>query len=134
MSINMKIPKIFYIGMLIALLILTSGVSAIQYLGAYNSNLSLLMHMNGTDGGTTFTDETGKTITRYTATTITSATISITNTTAGESHSVLTNAAGYYICDTAHSCSLTASRLYSVVGSKTGYGNSSIYHVSVIPS
>jgi len=65
---------------------------------------------------------------------ITSATISITNTTAGESHSVLTNAAGYYICDTAHSCSLTASRLYSVVGSKTGYGNSSIYHVSVIPS
>jgi PKD repeat protein len=35
------------------------------YLDGYHSYLKLLMHMNGTNDGTVFTDETGKTITRY---------------------------------------------------------------------
>lgn len=60
------------------------------------------------------------------------ATISITNTTYGESHSVVCNGVGYYLLDEADGIYLTNNRLYQVVGSKTGYSNSITYSLTVV--
>ena len=62
---------------------------------------------------------------------IPSATISVKNTTTSESYTETTNAAGWYLCDNGHSCSLVNTRLYAVQGSATGYNNSPVYQVVV---
>lgn len=52
------------------ILLFISPVLGAGYLSAYDSNRVLLMHMNGTNGGNTFTDENGKTISVFSVTTL----------------------------------------------------------------
>ena len=62
---------------------------------------------------------------------ISGATISVKNSTTSESYTETTNAAGWYLCDNGHSCSLVNTRLYAVQGSATGYNTSPVYSVVV---
>lgn len=49
------------------MLLLVGSVSAAPqiYLDSYNTSAKMILHMNGTSGGTTFYDDTGKTVTQY---------------------------------------------------------------------
>ena len=61
--------KLFVVFLLLLLMCIGS-VSAGTYLSQYNSYLVYSSHFNGTQGQTTFTDETGKTITNTGSTTV----------------------------------------------------------------
>ena len=58
---------------------------------------------------------------------IAGATVYVWNTTTYEFHTVLTNAAGGYICDNGASCNLAPYRPYNIQGNATGYSPSQIY-------
>ncbi len=64
---------------------------------------------------------------------VSGASVTISNSTYSDSRIVTTNSVGYYLCDNSKMCGLTASRLYDIIGSKIGYGNSSTYQTLVVP-
>ena len=63
---------------------------------------------------------------------ISSATVTISNATYGESWTALTNSVGYYLLDESDGAMLTNGRWYSVQASKTGFSNSAAYLVQAV--